>query len=81
MNKALGDLIEYNFSTNQWEKKLHSVAPVRHALFNEPFSVFFIDFYMFIDLLKVVSLSFFAQGPKALSYSSGMAGEHGHLRW
>lgn len=32
LNKALGDLVEYDFSTNQWEKLLHSVAPApRHS--------------------------------------------------
>ncbi|XP_017559477.1 multiple epidermal growth factor-like domains protein 8 isoform X2 [Pygocentrus nattereri] len=32
LNRALGDLMKYNFSTNQWEKLLHSVAPAaRHS--------------------------------------------------
>uniref|UniRef100_A0A8B9H6U8 Multiple EGF-like-domains 8 n=1 Tax=Astyanax mexicanus TaxID=7994 RepID=A0A8B9H6U8_ASTMX len=32
LNRALGDLVEYDFSTNKWEKKLHVVAPSpRHS--------------------------------------------------
>lgn len=74
LNRALGDLVEYNFSLNRWEKKLHSIAPVRWFLFNEPFSIALFFLYMFIDLLWVFSLSFLTQGPKTFSYGSGMAG-------
>lgn len=31
LNKALGDLVKYNFTSNQWEEVQHTVTPVRTA--------------------------------------------------